>query len=285
MYEITRDYIKFGKSRSGQQIKKVLFIVSHDTGNPGSTAYQNRSYFNNQQPSASAHTFIDDKYILEIIPIYEKAWHVQYQKTRDNEKFGDDANDAAIGVELCWGPGINFEETYKRYVWYHAQLCETFNLNPRTHIVSHAYLDPERKTDPIDCFKRHGITWNQFIEDVVKAMGLEGWKKENSVWYYYKNGTKQTGWLKDKGKWYYLNANGSMATGWAKVNDKWYFLDESGAMKTGWLKDKSKWYFLSSSGAMLTGLIQDKGKYYYLESDGAMRTTDIKINPDGSLKV
>ncbi len=173
MYVITRDYIKHGKSRSGQQIKKVLFIVSHDTGNPGSTAHNNRNYFNNQQPSASAHTFIDDKYILEIIPIYEKAWHVQYQKPTDNRMFGADANDAAIGVELCWGPGINFDEAYKRYVWYHAQLCKTFNLNPRKHIVSHKTLDPERKTDPDNALNRHGITWERFIDDVAKELELK----------------------------------------------------------------------------------------------------------------
>jgi N-acetylmuramoyl-L-alanine amidase len=169
MYEITRDYIKFGKARSGKQIDKVKFIVAHDTGNEGSTAYQNRKYFNDHQPAASAHTFIDDKYILEIIPIYEKAWHVHYQKPYDNRLFGDDANDAAIGVELCWGGKINFQEAYKRYVWYHAYLCDAFNLDPRKHIVGHYQLDPERRTDPINAFKRYGVTWEKFINDVVKV--------------------------------------------------------------------------------------------------------------------
>ncbi|THE11950.1 hypothetical protein E1I69_13135 [Bacillus timonensis] len=174
MYQITRDYIRTGNSRSGQKISKVRFIVSHDTGNPGSTAYQNWNYFNKQQPSASAHTFIDDKYILEIIPLNEKAWHVQYNKPTDNRLFGADANDAAIGVELCWGGSINFKEAYKRYVWYHAHLCKTFSLDPRKHIVAHKTLDPERRTDPVDCLKRHGITWEQFINEVVKEMSPKG---------------------------------------------------------------------------------------------------------------
>ncbi len=169
MYEITRDYIRMGNSRSGQKISRVLFIVSHDTGNPGSTAYQNQKYFNNSQPSASAHTFIDDKVILEIIPTTEKAWHVQYNKPTDNRMFGDDANDAAIGVELCWGGNINFQEAYKRYVWYHAYLCKTYNLQPRKHIVSHKTLDPQRRSDPDNALNRYGITWNQFIDDVAKA--------------------------------------------------------------------------------------------------------------------
>jgi len=170
VYEITRDYINMGNSRSGQKIEQVKFIVSHSTGNPGSTAYANRNYFNSRQPSSSAHTFIDDKYILEIIPLNEKAWHVLYQKTRDNQLFGADANDAAIGVELCYGGNINFNGAYSRYVWYHAYLCKKFTLNPSKHIVSHQTLDPERRTDPLNAFRLYGITWEQFISDVTRAL-------------------------------------------------------------------------------------------------------------------
>jgi N-acetylmuramoyl-L-alanine amidase len=168
MYEITRDYISFGNARSGQKLEKVKFIVSHATGNPGSTAYANRNYLNNRQPSASAHTFIDDRYILEIIPLDEKAWHVLYSKPTDNRMFGADANDAAIGVELCYGGNINFTEAYNRYVWYHAYLCQKFNLAPSKHIVSHKTLDPKRRTDPFDAFSLYGITWDRFISDVVR---------------------------------------------------------------------------------------------------------------------
>lgn len=171
VYEITRDYIKNGKARSGQNISKVRFIVSHDIGNGGSTARNNRNYFNNHQPSASAHTFIDDKEILEIVPLWEKAWHVQYNKPIDNQMFGDDANDCAIGVELCHGGSIDFSEAYKRYVWYHAYLCKQFGLNPYKDIVGHYTLDPQRRSDPLNAFKLRGISWNKFISDVVDALG------------------------------------------------------------------------------------------------------------------
>jgi N-acetylmuramoyl-L-alanine amidase len=168
-YEITRDYINIGNSRSGESLQGVRFIVSHDTGNPGSTAYGNRNYFENSDPTASAHTFIDNQYILEIIPLDEKAWHVRYNVTKDNEMYGEDANDAAIGVELCHGGRINFEESYKRYVWYHAYLVDKYNLNPREDIVAHSTLDPSRRTDPQNALNRHGISWHDFLEDVVAA--------------------------------------------------------------------------------------------------------------------
>jgi N-acetylmuramoyl-L-alanine amidase len=168
-YEITRDYIRKGNSRPGTSIGDVRFIVSHDTGNPGSTAYANRNYFNNVQPSASAHTFIDDRYILEIIPLSEVAYHVRSNVTTDDRMYGADANDAAIGVELCWGGKINFNEAYKRYVWYHAYLVDLFDLNPDKDIVAHSTLDPQRRRDPQNALQRYGISWNQFLTDVKET--------------------------------------------------------------------------------------------------------------------
>ncbi len=168
-YTITRDFIDNGNSRPGTKNNTIQFIVSHDTGNAGSTAYANRNYFNNVQPSASAHTFIDDNYILEIIPLDEIAYHVRYNVTTDNRLYGADANRAAIGVELCWGGSINFNEAYQRYVWYHAYLLDRFNLNPNEDIVAHSTLDPERRRDPQNALQRYGISFNQFLADVKKT--------------------------------------------------------------------------------------------------------------------
>lgn len=172
-YDITKDYIDFGDSRSGEELKDVEYIVSHDTGNPGSTAYNNWNYFDRVQPLASAHTFIDDKNILEIIPLDEKAWHVRYNTAKDNTLFGEDANDAAIGVELAYGGNIDFQEAYNRYVWYHAYLVDKYNLNPETDIVAHSTLDPQRRVDPQNALHQHGISWAEFIQDVKEVYQTE----------------------------------------------------------------------------------------------------------------
>lgn len=169
-YTINQKYIKKGNARSGAKISKVQFLVAHDIGNGGSTAENNYRYFNNHQPSASAHTFIDDTQILEIVPIDEKAWHVRYDVPADNKTFGDDANDCAIGTELCWGPKLDFDAAYDRYVWYHAYLCHKFGLDPKTDITSHAALDPARRTDPHTALNKNGKTYAEFIEDVCKEL-------------------------------------------------------------------------------------------------------------------
>lgn len=182
-YAITRDYISYGWSRPGTSLERVRFIVSHDTGNPGSTARQNRAYFNRHVVKASAHTFVDDGEILEIIPLTEKAYHVRYEVTADNRKFGANANDAAIGVELCYGSGIDFEAAYERYVWYHAYLCRRFSLNPLKDIVGHDQLDPSRRTDPQHVFLSHNLTMNQFLSDVRKVYEgqMKGKRKEDRI--------------------------------------------------------------------------------------------------------
>jgi N-acetylmuramoyl-L-alanine amidase len=155
---ITNQYIKkeFKQRPGGNRTPR--YVVAHDTGNPDSTAQQNFNYFNSRQLEASAHVFIDDKQILIIIPLQEKAWHV-----RSNIS---DANEWAIGVELCYGPSINFSEAYSRYVWFFAYLCEMYQWDPETQIKGHFQLDPKRRTDPLNSFHQHDKSFPFFIEDV-----------------------------------------------------------------------------------------------------------------------
>jgi hypothetical protein len=60
----------------------------------------------------------------------------------------------------------------------------------------------------------------------------EGWVKEDSIWYFYKDGEKfKGGWLQDKGKWYYLEPSaGRMVVGHQIIGNKPYHFEESGAL-------------------------------------------------------
>ena len=164
-YKIERKYITNRLARSGQKISKVRYLVAHETANNSANADAHYRYFQNITFSASAHTFIDDNKILEIIPLDEKAWHVQYDRDKRTLGLGA-ANDYAIGTELCRTG--NFKEAYDRYVWYHAYLCKNFGLRPKYHITAHKFEDPGRRSDPQSWLEPNGVTWGQFINDVQK---------------------------------------------------------------------------------------------------------------------
>jgi hypothetical protein len=183
-YKIERRYItKRSNTRPGTRLKtgSPVFFVAHDTGNPGASAENHFNYFNNLVGrSASAHVFIDDKMILEIIPTgtgkepAEKAWHVLYNVTTDNERFGYDSNDAALGIELCYGSNknnsIDFNEAYKRFVWYLAYCCDKWGKNPFVHIPSHKQLDPARKRDVDQALALYGKTLKDLLNDVAAEL-------------------------------------------------------------------------------------------------------------------
>ncbi|MFH1551861.1 MAG: peptidoglycan recognition family protein [bacterium] len=167
------------KRRSGTLISpSVKFIVAHDTGNTNSTADNNVSYYQRSANEiyASAHIFVDDKEIIECVPVLtgrsEKAWHVRYSVSGDNDMFGYNANDTAIGIEYCYGSNINSDESYKRYIWTIAYICFKFGLDPKKSIVGHHVLDPGRRSDPVNGLSKSNRTYENLLKDVVNEYSL-----------------------------------------------------------------------------------------------------------------
>jgi N-acetylmuramoyl-L-alanine amidase len=175
-YKIACEFLsKPSKRRSGLLMSPgVRFLVAHDTGNPGSTAVNNVRYYERSRDdmSASAHIFVDDREIIECIPALEttpaeKAWHVLYRVPTDDQLFGVNANDAAIGIEYCYGGRIDADEAYRKYVWVIAYACHKHALDPRRSVVGHFFLDPQRKTDPVTGLAHSRRTYEQLLRDVV----------------------------------------------------------------------------------------------------------------------
>jgi len=155
----------------------VRFLVAHDTGNPGSTAANNVAYYERSRNdmAASAHLFVDDREIVECIPALtaepEKAWHVRYDVEGDDRLYGHDANDAAIGVEYCYGGRIDADEAYRKYVWTLALLCHRYALDTR-RITGHCFLDPGRKTDPLTGLADSRRSYEQLLRDVAQEIAV-----------------------------------------------------------------------------------------------------------------
>ena len=129
---------------------------------------------------------------------------------------------------------------------------------------------------------------NILIEIQSQANIKNGWIKENSKWYYYKDNKKlNTQWIKNKGKYYYLEKDGHMVKGWFQTtkDNKWYyaFSEETlnndktfyeGEICTGWLKLKDKCYFFEdvnkdTLGDMYCdGIFKIKDKYHKFDKEG-----------------
>jgi len=167
---ITQQYIPNNTlRRSGQKNDGIKYIVCHDTGNDSASALDNADYYTRSAGvmEASAHAFIDDKGIIEVIPLDEKAWHVRYSAGIAPNVAGSYANDCSLGIELCYSTRGKFSSTeaYKNYVEYVAMLLEKYNLGTE-HLVSHSQLDPTRRTDPHNALSKIGKTWEQFVSEV-----------------------------------------------------------------------------------------------------------------------
>jgi len=104
------------------------------------------------------------------------------------------------------------------------------------------------------------------------APQVEGWRKVDRSWYYFKDGVCKTGWIKEGTSWYYLDQDGIMQTGWQKVSGQWYCFNASGVMQTGWQKLGGVWYYFNQNGAMQSGWLKINGQWYYFNSSGVMQT-------------
>ncbi len=130
---ITEDYLTPNEySRPGDKLKKVNAIVIHYVGNPGTTAAQNRSYFEGLKDghgtSASSHYIVGlDGEIIQCIPLDEISY-------ASNNRNGD-----TIAIECCHpdATGEFTAATYEALVRLTAALCNTYGLSPDDGVIRH----------------------------------------------------------------------------------------------------------------------------------------------------
>jgi N-acetyl-anhydromuramyl-L-alanine amidase AmpD len=118
-------------SRPGTRLKKINGIVIHYTANPGTSAENNRSYFEGLKDKrttyASSHYIIGlEGEILQLIPLTEESYA------------SNDRNDDTIAIECCHqdSTGEFNEKTYNALISLTAALCAEFNLD-KEDIIRH----------------------------------------------------------------------------------------------------------------------------------------------------
>ena len=156
-------------SRPGSENEGVNGIVIHYTANPGSTAKQNRDYFEGLKDThttkVSSHFVVGLKgEIVQCIPTWEYAY-------ASNERNAD-----TISIECCHPDesGKFTDQTYRSVVQLSAWLCLKYGLD-ENDIIRH--YDITGKNCP-RYFVEHEDKWDEFKEDVKMAIERTGEKTD-----------------------------------------------------------------------------------------------------------
>ncbi len=145
-------------SRPGTALTEVNAIVIHYVGNPGTTAAQNRSYFENlmetKEAEASSHFIVGlDGEIIQCVPLNEYAY-------ASNKRNAD-----TISIESCHpdDTGKYNDVTYDSMVALAAYLCVIYDLDPMEDIIRH--YDVTGKECP-RYFVDNEDEWDRFKQQV-----------------------------------------------------------------------------------------------------------------------
>lgn len=273
-------------------------IMLHGVGCPqpkGSVFVNN---YNKSTCGVSVHGFIDatNGDFYKTMPFNYRAGHC-----------GGSANNTHIAIEMCepsyikYTNGASFVCTnlskareqattaYNSAVELFAMICEEYNFDPMTDIISHnegrvkgiasAHYDPEHLWNGLGL----GFTMDGFRQDVKNAMKKDEWKhNDKGYWYEYADGTyPKSKWLKLDNEWYYFDDRGyAYRNKWLEYKDKWYYFgDDCKMLSDSWVNYKQKTYYIDSNGVMVIGLKKIGKDLYYFAEDGHMCHT----NPSGAL--
>lgn len=152
---IEQDFIRVGgSSRSGAALQAFHDIVIHYVGNPGTTAKQNRNYFDNPDSSVSSHFIVGlDGEIVQCLPLSEVS-------AASNHRNSD-----TVSIEVCHpdGTGKFNDATYQSLLKLVNWLLDIGGLSPE-HVIRH--YDVTGKECP-RYYVRNPEAWEQFLLDVA----------------------------------------------------------------------------------------------------------------------
>lgn len=156
------DYVKAelldnNNARTGIPMTEVNDIVIHYTANPGTSAQNNRDYFNQETTEVCSHFIIDiSGEIIQCVPLNEKS-SASNNRNRDT-----------VSIEVCHedASGKFSDAAYNSLIKLTAWLCKSVDLNEK-HIIRH--YDITGKLCPL-YYVENEDKWEQLKTDVKKEM-------------------------------------------------------------------------------------------------------------------
>ena len=144
-----------GHSRRGDKLDGVQDIVIHYVGNPGTTAQQNRKWYENPESTVSSHFIVGlEGEIIQCVPLDEMSSATNWR------------NSDTISIEVCHPDetGAFSDAAYASAAKLTAWLLDSSGLD-EGHIIRH--YDVTGKACPL-YFVEHEEAWEQFKADVTK---------------------------------------------------------------------------------------------------------------------
>lgn len=145
--------------------KKNEWVVIHYVG-AVSTAENNAKYFYKEYRGASAHYFVDENSLWQVVEDKDIAWHVGTNKAYHNGA----RNNNSIGIELCckkkYGNWYIEDETIDNAVWLTAEIMKKYNI-PLEHLTTHFLTTGKICPEP---FVREPKQWQDFKRKVEEAL-------------------------------------------------------------------------------------------------------------------
>ena len=149
--------INLAFARTGVKLVEINNIVVHYTGNPTSTAQNNRDYFNKPDTDVCSHFVIGlDGEIIQCVPLDEKS------------AASNNRNLDTISIEVCHpdSSGKFNDATYASLVKLTAWLCDNSGLKAKD-VIRH--YDITGKVCP-KYFVDNQSAWEVFLEDVKEEL-------------------------------------------------------------------------------------------------------------------
>lgn len=167
--EILKDYITKNKySRPGTALQRVTKVVVHYVGNPGSTAKNNRDYFNNMPEVAKtrpdAVRYVSSHYVIGL------AGEIIACVPEDEIAYcSNSANSYSISIENCHPDreGRFNLATLRSLIELLCDLCKRYHLDPKTDIIRH--YDVTGKACPL-WYVSHADEWEALRTQVADKL-------------------------------------------------------------------------------------------------------------------
>lgn len=158
MLLIRKNIIKFN-FKDDDTTDDIEYIVIHDTGNKKDSDEGNAKYFSEDKRGASAHYFVDDDSITQVVEDEDIAWHVGDGKGA----FGI-TNKNSLGIEMCRVNSTVTTTTEANTTELVKSLMKKYNV-PIERVVRH--YDASRKPCPESFQDNNWDRWNKFKRKLV----------------------------------------------------------------------------------------------------------------------